>query len=144
MISKANTNADYRPQGRAFSKMAYSTGFVVDRDPGHVFDTTGYINTSMPASWSTTGIVVDTTGSVLFDNSVNNGSLETVLIANIGNANAYIGFNSTTPSVDNGFPLPTGASYQYDSSIVTEIWAITFAGSTVISAQGLYNDRTKR
>ncbi len=89
-------------------------------------------------SWSTTGINVLTTGTVIFNNRVNGGSLSSVIVANRGPDTAFINFNSLTAQVSGSISLASGESMRYDRLIIDQIAATAQSTNATITAQGIY------
>lgn len=141
----------YNPaiQGRPIHLKGYSYSHVGSSGQNHQFrptlGATGTVDLSLytgrtdsgEPSWSVTGSLIDTNGSLLFNNDAQGGSLRDIIIVNRGAATAYIGFNSAIPFAASGFPLASGESMQR-RELVTEMWAITTASTTTIAAQGLF------
>lgn len=146
-FNKVIAAKDIQIQGGAFTKTALSSGFAV-RYGGinNNFYTSGRyigsVDSAMP-SFTASGII-DSTGTVLFNNDTNGGCLGNIIVANRGANSVYIGFNNTTPSVSGGFPIASGESVQYENQFVTEFWGIVPTGFGNIYVQGLYRtDKTK-
>lgn len=140
-VSKAISASGYRRLGRAITKMAYSKLFYVDQvgtDPS--FNPTGGIFHPVHEegrAWSTTGSLVDSTGSLLFNNETNGGYLSELLIANRGSNTIYVGLNSTNISTTSGFPLASGESMTRQG-FITAIYAVTQSGFGTVAAQGIF------
>lgn len=142
-LVKPYPNAVFHVPGAAFTKSQFSPGATVRRtgQNDNVFSSGLYsgLNDSYPTAWSTSGVAVGPAGNLLFNNDANGGMLQNVIVSNKGSATTYIGYNSETPNAASGFPLASGESYSFNNVRITELWAITTAGSGFISAQGFYN-----
>lgn len=140
-VNKAISGSGYHRRGTAYTKMAFSQGFLVNRagtDPS--FSPSGGI--FAPAhdenrSWAS-GTNVDSTGLVMFDNDVQGGYLREILVANRGPSTVYVGFNSNTVSTTNAFPLASGESMEREGYITSMYAVAVAAGSGQIYAQGLF------
>lgn len=142
-INKVFPSRSFNAGGAAFTQIAYSSGFVVDRD-GRVdrVASTGIVTRLDKAdnSWSTptTGVTVNTTGTMIFSNLTAGGDLGSVTIANRGANTLVVGFNSNSVLSSSGFPLASGESMQHNG-VITSIWAASSTGTTVVNAIGLPN-----
>lgn len=97
-------------------------------------------------SWGLgTGLIVDSTGSLIFNAEVQQGSLSEVILYNFGPNHCFIGINSETPSVATGIYLGTGMTYTCYSKI-HDIWAIAISptGTSAIRGGGpfMYSNDT--
>lgn len=139
-INKAVSTKAYHVQGTAFTKSAAGTGTILNRASSAIFNPSGGIfnpTHEESRSWATTGSLIDTTGTLLFNNETNGGYLREVLIANRGSNTTYIGFNGTTLAASGGFPLASGESMEREG-VITAIWALAATGFSSIAAQGLF------
>lgn len=142
---KCVSSKPYHNLGTSFIHYAYSSGLALDRTATagqpRTFNPSGFndrVDSAQPSWTNGTGTTIDVTGSVLFNNDTNGGSLASVLVSNAGSNTAYVGFNSKSMAVASGFPLASGQSMQHEGYI-TEVWAITNSGTTAVTALGLYN-----
>lgn len=143
---KIVSSNNYHLQGTSYAKYAAGTGVSINRlnTNGVIVAGTGDLNffngpvDNAQPSWGVSQSV-DSTGSMLFMNTLNGGSLDSVILANRGGSNVYIGFNSTSPTIGTGFLLASGESLQHDA-LITSIWAIAGTGlSTTVAGQGSYS-----
>lgn len=141
-INFINQNAD-KNRGRAVIKTgiaSYNNSTDVERS-FFVKDFTreDQILRGYPTSFNTgTGILVNSTGGVIFNNETFGGSLVDVTIINDGAAACYIGFNNDGISVASGSELGSGVSMEL-SGPITKIWAVTSTGTSSLNVFGITN-----
>lgn len=85
-----------------------------------------------------TGVLVHVTGELLFTSATNGGALSSLVLANRGSTTLYYGLNDDNIIVGSGAPLQSGESIQLVDNIYS-LWAITAAGETSLTANGIYN-----
>lgn len=138
-VQKCNSGKDFNVDGKAYASFClYTSGFSVERGTNRSYSS-GNLNLKDQSqqAWSTLS-TIDSTGSVLFSNLNQGGSLSAITIANRGSQNLYVGFNNGNPSTGSGFLVGTGEAISYEEQVVTKIWAITSTGTSTIGAQGLF------
>jgi hypothetical protein len=131
-VQKCRASFDFNVDGRAYAKYAQaSTGVFLERGVNRPYSS-GNLNLQdqSPAAWTTVS-AIDSTGTVIFNNLNNGGSLTSVTLANRGTQNLYVGFNNSNPSVASGFMVATGEAIQLpEDEVITRIWAIAPALAT--------------
>jgi hypothetical protein len=126
---------------RSISKLptSYARNRVEPDGIGSQFSPSGEFNRLNPSylGWSlSTGSVIDTNGSLLFNSNIFGGSLDQLVVVNRSSGDVYIGFNSTTPAYSSGLMLSSGESYTLNDGIINRFWAITRSGQSIIQAFG--------
>lgn len=121
------------------SKTLFSRRGIEDNNVGFNFSPSGENARMDPnyTSWSSsTGYVVGTAGTVMFDSEVFGGSLSELIAINRGTGNVFVGVNSLTPAVSSGLMLSSGESYKFQDGVINRFWGITQFGTVVVQAYG--------
>ena len=82
--------------------------------------------------------VTGTTPSRLFYNEQAGGSLGQVTLVNKATGVVYLSFNTTGFNINNSMPLEYNESINFDGEKISQIWAYTPSGNTVVIGQGLF------
>lgn len=149
MLQKVINASGFFAHGRSVFKNAQGRIGGIDRlnvagaTPDPYFPT-GFYNTQAMngpmRSWSYSGMV--STGTVIFNNTIDGASLESLVVFNKGPGDVRIGLNSTDVTSTSGTLVlsGSGSNISYGSTVISQVFAIPTAGSSgIIEAQGLFN-----
>ena len=148
MLQKVINASGFYAHGRSVFKYAQGRIGGIDRlnvagptaDP---YFPTGFYNSQVmngpQRSWAYSGLV--STGTVIFNNAIEGGSLENLVVFNKGPGDVRIGLNSTDVTSTSGTILlsGSGSNISYGSTLISHVFAIPTAGSSgIIETQGLF------
>ena len=135
-INIINENADKNQGKYVLRSTTGSSGYVyrnIPDEPKTNFTLQNKGFNLATSSWSlSTGVFVDTTGSLVFDND---GLLLDTIIQNRGHNTLYFGINNETINTVSGFPLASGLSTTVKGPI-SKLWLLASTGTLLVNAVG--------
>ncbi len=123
------------------SKETFSKQYVSPSGTNYLFNQTAenlISEPSRPPFGLGTGVLVNSTGVLLFDAASGVGALTEATIANRGSNTAYIVVNSTGVTVRNGLELIANESVELEGPVY-KIGAVTASGTALIVGDGIPN-----